>query len=89
MNGECCKVETTRNYLFILSEEEDFRVRFVDSNHTVVVSDGIYKQHTHIMYEIILVELQQTNLFRRRSFLRTQVHAIRKFIYLMFLFSFI
>ena len=56
MNGECCKVETTRNYLFILSEEEDFRVRFVDSNHTVVVSDGIYKQHTHIMYEIILVE---------------------------------
>lgn len=53
---EYLRIKQIGDYLPIINEEDDFRVRFIDSNHTVVVSDGIYKKHTHILYEIMLVE---------------------------------
>ena len=49
------KVKSSKNYLILLNREDDFRVRYVDSNHTVVTSDGIWESHTQVSYEIILL----------------------------------
>ena len=49
------KVKSSKNYLSLLNREDDFRVRYVDSNHTVVTSDGIWESHTQVSYEIILL----------------------------------
>lgn len=49
------KVKSSKNYLSLLNREDDFRVRYVDSNHTVVTSDGVWDSHTQVSYEIILL----------------------------------
>ena len=49
------KVKSSKNYLSLLNREDDFRVRYVDSNHTIVTSDGIWESHTQVSYEIILL----------------------------------
>lgn len=49
------KVKSSKNYLSLLNREDDFRVRYVDSNHTVVTSDGVWDAHTQVSYEIILL----------------------------------
>ena len=35
------KVKSSNHYLSLLNREDDFRVRYMDSNHTVVTSDGV------------------------------------------------
>ena len=49
------KVKSSKTYLSLLNREDDFRVRYVDSNHTIVTSDGIWESHTQVSYEIILL----------------------------------
>ena len=49
------KVKSSNHYLSLLNREDDFRVRYMDSNHTVVTSDGVWDSHTQVSYEIILL----------------------------------
>lgn len=49
------KVKSSENYLSLINRVEDFHIRYVDSNHTVVTSDGVWDSHTQVSYEIILL----------------------------------
>ena len=43
-------------YSVLLEEKEDFRVRLKDCIRILVLEDGVYPKHKHIVYEILLLE---------------------------------
>ncbi len=55
-HGPVLSIRSVGNYLPALNENEDFIIRFTECNHTNVERDGIYKLHTHVFYEIMLIE---------------------------------
>ena len=53
---ENISIKSSKNYLSMLNSEDDFLVRYVDCNRTLVSSDGFWGTHTQVSYEIILIE---------------------------------
>ena len=53
---EKLNVQTFGNYKHLQGEFDNIKIRFTDSNRTKAQQNGIYKKHTHIMYEAIFIE---------------------------------
>ena len=49
-------VQTYGSYKHLKGEFDEFKVYFTDSNRTFAQDNGIYKKHTHVVYEVILIE---------------------------------
>ena len=43
-------------YSLLLEEQGDFRVRLKDCIRVTVLDDGVYKRHTHVVYEIMILK---------------------------------
>ena len=50
------KVETLGDYTCMLNEQDAFQVRFKDFNYTEARKKAVYPRHTHVLYEILLIE---------------------------------
>ena len=49
-------VQTYGSYKHLKGETDNIKICFTDSNRTIAQNDGVYKKHTHVVYEMIIIE---------------------------------
>ena len=53
---ETINVQTFGSYKYLHGEFDNIKISFSDSNRTESKKNGVYKKHTHITYEAIIIE---------------------------------